>query len=244
MINTILFDLDGTLLPLDMDAFMKIYFDEMAVALSDLIDKETLVHHVWKATSAMVENIEDKTNEEVFMDVFGSLITGDLKVYQNRFDAFYDEGFLKVKESVGQNPWVHKSIQLLKEKGYTLVLATNPLFPLKAIQHRINWAGFQPDDFIYITSYETNHYCKPQIHYYEEILGDIHKRPEECMMVGNDVEEDMIAGKTGMTTFLINDHLLHRGHQPIEADYQGDYEAFYNFVKELPSLKEIPSLNE
>jgi FMN phosphatase YigB (HAD superfamily) len=122
----------------------------------------------------------------------------------------------------------------LKSKGYKLVIATNPLFPLKAILHRINWAGLDPDDFIYISSYEKNHYCKPQVKFYEEVLNGIGRKPEECMMVGNDVQEDLISGSLGVKTFLIKDYLLHRTNEPIKTDYSGSYEDFYQFVDALP----------
>ena len=236
MMNTILFDLDGTVLPLDINLFMKIYFDEMAIAFDDMIDKEQLINSIWTATSEMVKNIENKTNEEVFMNKFSDLVSGDIEAYKQRFDEFYDFGFMKARESVKENLWIEKSIKLLKEKGYQLVLATNPLFPMKAIHHRIKWAGFEPSDFSYIASYENNHFCKPQIKFYEEVLSDIGKQPSECIMVGNDVQEDLVAGKLGIKTYLIKDHILNRNDENIECTYEGNYEDFYRFAVSLPEL--------
>lgn len=236
MINTILLDLDGTVLPLDMDLFMTIYFNEMAKVFNDLPDHEMLVKNVWAATAAAVKNTEKITNEEVFMKAYDELIVGDLEEHKKRFEQFYDEGFLMTKNSVIENELIQKSIKILKEKGYQLVLATNPIFPMKAIHHRIRWAGFEPSDFSYISSFEKNHYCKPQIKFYEEVLSAIGKNPDECMMVGNDVQEDMIVSKIGIKTFLINEHLLHRTDEPIRVDYEGNYKAFYKFVETLPSI--------
>jgi FMN phosphatase YigB (HAD superfamily) len=236
MLNTILFDLDGTLLPMDLKAFEKLYFGAMAGYLSDLIGPQELVKNIWASTNVMIQNIEDKTNEEVFLEDFKTRVNGDLEVYKDRFDKFYDTEFFKAKAAVAESKLMQQSVRFLKEKGYKLVIATNPLFPLKAIHHRIRWAGFEPSEFEYITSYEQNRYCKPQLKFYEEILKDIDKKSEECMMVGNDVQEDIIAGKLGLKTFLIKDCLLHRTEYEIAADYEGDYESFYNFVKELPSI--------
>jgi FMN phosphatase YigB (HAD superfamily) len=238
MLNTILFDLDGTLLPMDMKAFEKLYFGAMSDYLADLIGPKELVKNIWAATTAMVKNTEHRTNEDVFMEDFKTRIDGDIEVYKERFDKFYDAEFIQAKAAVFESKLIQESVKLLKEKGYKLVIATNPLFPLKAIHHRIRWAGFEPSEFEYITSYEQNHYCKPQLKYYEEILKDVGKTPKECMMVGNDVQEDIIAGKLGLKTFLIKDCLLHRTDDKIAADYEGDYESFYKFVKELPSLNE------
>lgn len=235
--NTILFDLDGTLLPMDVNAFTESYFIELSYTFKDLIKGEELGKNIWASTKAMVENVEDRVNEEVFMEDFSKRINGDIEEYQKRFDEFYDTRFLNVKSSVYENEYIKKSVALLKEKGYNLVIATNPLFPRKAILHRIHWAGLKPEDFSYISSYEKNHYCKPQIKFYEEILKDIGKTAEECMMVGNDVQEDLIAGKLGVKTYLIKDHMLHRTEEDVKTDYEGSYEEFYQYVYNLPEIK-------
>lgn len=238
MINTFLFDLDGTLLPLDIDAFMTIYFDEMHAVLKDIIEKDKLIEYIWNATGAMIKSTENKTNEDVFMETFTKMIPQkQIRQFIDAFDTFYDDGFLKTKGSTSQSTYMIQSIQILKEKGYQLVVATNPLFPKKAILHRIQWAGLTPEDFSYITHYEKNHFCKPQIQYYEEVLLNIHKTPEECLMVGNDVQEDLIASQLGIKTFLIVDYLIHRKDTEIRSDFQGDYEAFFQFVKDLPEIK-------
>lgn len=236
MINTIFFDLDGTLLPMDLKLFEKLYFEAMSGYLGDLISPKELIRNIWCSTTAMVENTDYKTNEEVFMEDFKRRINGDLDIYKKRFDEFYNEEFVKSKAAVAENAYIQKAVALLKAKGYKIVIATNPLFPLKAIEHRIRWAGFEPSDFDYITHYEKSHYCKPQLQYYEEILQDVSKKPEECLMVGNDVQEDLIAGKLGLKTFLIKDHLMHRTDEEIITDYEGSYEDFYSFAMELPNI--------
>ena len=236
MLNTFLFDLDGTLLCMDNKLFEKLYFSTMSEALSDLIEPKKLINNVWSSTEVMVKNLEYKTNEEVFMEDFQRRIDGNLEIYKERFNKYYDEDFLKTKAAVLENKLIQEGIKILKEKGYKVVIATNPLFPLKAIEHRIRWAGFEPYEFEYISHYENNHYCKPQIQYYEEVLKDINKDATECMMVGNDVQEDLIAGEIGIKTFLIKDYMIHRTEEKIVSDYIGSYENFYKFVKELPSL--------
>lgn len=236
MINTILFDLDGTMLPLNLDHFLEIYFTAMGKKFQDLIDSKTLTRYIMTATESMVKDTDYRTNETVFMENFGKLIRSDLDEYRKRFDEFYDQDFIQAKASVADSPLMRDSVKLLKEKGYDLIIATNPLFPEKAIYHRIRWAGFEPDDFIYITSYEKNHYCKPQLHFYQEVLQETGKKPHECLMVGNDVQEDLIAAKLGIQTYLITDFLIHRTQEPITATYQGSYADFYRFVQGLPKL--------
>jgi FMN phosphatase YigB (HAD superfamily) len=237
MLNTILFDLDGTLLPMDLKHFEKLYFGAMAEAFSDLTGPKELAENIWASTLAMVKNLEHRTNEEVFMEDFRKRIDVDLELYKERFDRFYDEGFFKTREAVAENELIQRSVSILKEKGYRVVIATNPLFPAKAVYHRVRWAGFEPSDFEYITHYENSSYCKPQVQYYKEILDKINKTAAECMMVGNDVQEDLVASEIGMKTFLIKDHIIHRTGDQIIADHIGEYGDFLKFVEGLPSIK-------
>lgn len=236
MIDTILFDLDGTLLPLDMEKFTEIYFNEMGYMFKDIIEPGLLVKYVWDATRAMVSNTEYRTNEEVFMDRFSELIEGDITEYQQQFDDFYDTHFHKTREAVRSHELIKEIVATLKVKNYKLVIATNPLFPRKAILHRIEWAGLDMKDFSYITSYENNHYCKPQLHFYSEVLDIVGKKPEQCMMVGNDVQEDLIAQKLGIKTFLVKNHMIHRTRETVESTYEGNYEDLYSFVMDLPAV--------
>jgi len=234
--DTVLFDLDGTLLPLDADEFIKIYFGEMGPYFADLIEPEKLVKYVWAGTKAMVENLEEhKTNEAVFMECFGRLVDKDLELYKERFNTFYDTGFLKVRKSVRSEPAIREAVSILKMKGYSLCIATNPLFPKKAILHRIAWAGLDAADFDYISHYEQNCYCKPNIEFYREVLAAIGKKPEQCFMVGNDVQEDMIASSLGIETFLVTNYLINRSDE-IVCDHQGDYKDFLNFCSSLPKV--------
>ncbi len=236
MRDTILFDLDGTLLPLNMDRFIGIYFKEMGIAFSDMIDPKKLVASVWAGTEAMLQNQESKTNEAVFTNAFMQLVPGVWETYRTRFEAFYETGFLKTRASVQAIPIVRECIEILKRKKYTLAIATNPVFPKRAVFHRIHWAGLSPDDFSYISHYEQNCFCKPGTAFYDEVLRALGKQPEQCIMAGNDVQEDLCAGELGIETFLINNHMIHRNNRPFECTYQGSYEDFYQYVEKLKPL--------
>jgi FMN phosphatase YigB (HAD superfamily) len=223
---------------MDMDEFVQKYFHEMGKMFHDLIDGRVLAKHVMECTELMVKNGEDRRNENVFFTRFSELVDGDLAVYQARFDEFYDTRFLNARSATHQSEFMIKAVKLLQDKGYELVLATNPLFPIKANHHRIHWAGLSPDDFSYISSFESNKYCKPNLEYYREVLSGIDRSAEECMMVGNDALEDMVAAKLGIKTYLIEDHLLNKHNVEIKADHRGRYEDFYVFVQALPDLGE------
>lgn len=231
--KAILFDLDGTLLPIDIEQFMNLYFYEMYKNFEDILDRETLVNHVMKATAIMVKDTSLRTNEEVFMDAYEMLIGSDISDHKARWDKFYAGSYKNVQASSKTSAEMIEAVSLLKVKGYQLVLVTNPLFPEYAITQRIGWAGLSVDDFDYVTSFEKNSACKPQLRIYEEVMSHMSLKAEACMMVGNDVQEDMIAGRLGMATYLVTEHILHRTEEPIVADYQGNYSDFLAFVKGL-----------
>ena len=234
MITTILFDLDGTLLPIDTEEFTEKYFMEISVKLKDYFTPEQVVKNIWDSTMYMISNIDpDKTNEEAFFEDFYERINHKAEILNPIFNDFYEKDFNNIREISTKSKYMIDAVALLKQKGYDLVVATNPLFPEKAILHRIEWAGLNKDDFIFISSLEKMHYCKPRLEFYEEVLDIIQKCPQHCMMVGNDIEEDMIAKNLGMKTYLIKDHIIGTITEDLIIDYKGNYEDFYEFVKTL-----------
>jgi FMN phosphatase YigB (HAD superfamily) len=235
MINTILFDLDGTLLPMDIKIFEKVYFGSLAKHFADKHDMQSFINLIWGATKAMVANTEHRTNEEVFMESMKLMVHEQLEEYQARFSHFYQTDFDAVRQSVSKNEDILEAVKVLKEKGYQLVIATNPMFPRLAIQKRIGWAGLDIEDFSYITSFEDNHYCKPQIKFYQEVLSEIGKSAFECLMVGNDTFEDLIASKLNIDTYLIEDYAIIREHALVPT-HRGSYKDFLKFVEALPNV--------
>ncbi len=203
-ITTVLFDLDGTLLPMDQDVFAKAYMQGLALkAAPHGYEPKGLIKTIWAGTAAMVKNDGRQTNETAFWTqftkVYGEAALADISI----FDDFYAHEFQEVQKSCGFQPQAAKAISMLKEKGLRVALATNPIFPGVATMSRIRWAGLQPEDFELITTYENSRYCKPNLDYYRDVLASLGVQPEECLMVGNDVAEDMVAQQLGMQVFLI-----------------------------------------
>ena len=232
--KTILFDLDGTLLPMDQDSFTKAYFDGLSKKLASYgYEPKRLVGGVWQGTKAMVKNDGTQTNEQVFWKEFASLF-GE-KVYGDisKFNEFYETDFDKLKSYCGYNEQANKTIRALKEKGYTLALASNPVFPLTAQKKRMLWAGVNPDDFALITSYENSHYCKPNPLYFKEIADKLGVKPSDCLMVGNDTTEDAAAILMGMDFFLLTDCLLNKESKDISKFRRGSFVQLLNYIENL-----------
>lgn len=232
MIKNILFDLDGTLLPMDQDKFTRSYFKRLAAKVAPLgYDPQNLIDGIWQATYAVIKNDGSNTNEEMFWQQF-AVIFGD-RVFADKpvFDEYYRVEFQQVKDDCGFNPAAAETVKSLKGAGYRLVLATNPIFPAVATESRIRWAGLDPADFELYTTYENSSYCKPNPLYYREILDKLSLKAEECLMVGNDVEEDMVAGELGMSVFLLTDCLLNKHNKDISVFPQGSFAELSEYIK-------------
>ena len=233
-LTTILFDLDGTLLPMDQDAFTHDYFKRLAMKLTPLgYDPKLLIDGIWAGVAAMVKNDGSCTNEEAFWNRFAGIFGEQCRKDEPVFAEFYRTDFQNVQAVCGFNPAAGETIQKLKSMGYHLALATNPLFPATATESRIRWAGLNKDDFKIYTTYENSCYCKPNPDYYREVLAKIGCDPAECLMVGNDAQEDMIAEALGMKVFLLTDCLLNRKGADITRYPQGSFDDLIRYIETL-----------
>lgn len=232
MIKVILFDLDGTLLPMDQDVFVKAYFSGLAKKAAPYgYDAGELVKSVWAGTAAMVKNDGSVTNEQVFWNTFAKIYGEKALKDKWVFDEFYENEFDKVKEVCGFNPLAKTCVEELKKMGYRVSLATNPIFPEVATKARIRWAGLDYKDFESFTTYENSRHCKPNPEYYKDILKALNVTPEECMMVGNDVEEDMIARTLGIKVFLLTDCIINKNNKDISVYPSGSFEDLIKLLK-------------
>lgn len=234
MIKAVLFDLDGTLLPMDQDQFVKAYISTMAAYLLPYgYDAKALIQALSLGTEAMYKNDGTKSNEACFWDSFNLVFHRDCRRDMPVFEDYYRTGFQTVKEKCGFAPEAADVIQAVKAKGLVPVLATNPLFPAIATHSRVRWAGLQPEDFSRITTYENSHFCKPTAAYYQEILDFLGLAPEECLMVGNDAAEDLAAMETGISCFLLTDCLINRSGRDISGIPQGSFPQLIDFIEKL-----------
>jgi len=233
-ITTILFDLDGTLVPMDQDLFIKDYFSRLAAKIAPCgYEPEAFLSAMWKGIKAMIKNDGAKTNEEMFWQAFASVLGEGVLSHMSKFEEFYEQEFDKVKSVCGYNPAAAEAVHKIKDMGFRVALATNPLFPKRATELRISWAGLKPEDFELFTTYENIGYCKPNLDYYRDVTERLCVKPEECLMVGNDVGEDMIAEKLGMKVFLITDCLINKNGIDIAKYPNGSFAELLQYIKAL-----------
>jgi len=231
--KAVLFDLDGTLLPMNMESFMKAYFAELCISLAKYgVPADKIVKCVWAGTKSMVRNDGSVANDKCFWDTFLRLtgITSDT-IYDET-EYFYSHEFNRAKAAVGSNPFARETVCIARGKDRKVVLATNPLFPMTAQNTRLSWIGLSVADFDLVTAYETDRYCKPNPAYYHDICARIGVLPDQCLMIGNDVCEDMHAAKSaGMDCYLITDCMI-QGEEPWIGP-QGTYAEMLEMLKNL-----------
>lgn len=231
MLKLVFFDLDGTLLPMKQERFVHTYFGMLAKKCEPHgYPQKELVDAIWRGTAAMVANDGSRTNEDVFwesfVDTFGERVLADKVI----FDDFYQHEFGKARISVGFDPKAAEAVRFVKERGLRVALATNPIFPAVATKMRLGWAGLDAADFEYCTTYENTGFCKPNPAYYAEICRKLDVPAKECLMVGNDVEEDMVAAEIGMDVFLLTNCVINRTGRPLSDFPNGGFDELMSFI--------------
>lgn len=237
MIRVVLFDLDGTLLGMDEKRFSACYFSTLYRQCFDpeRFSFDEAVDAVMDSVKSAASNdASERTAHEKFYGAFEKKVPGEIEIYRRKFDRYYESSaYDECRKTVSVRPEMLKAVRELKKKGYILVVATNPLFPRLAIEKRFEWAGLNVEDFEFITFSEEFHYMKPNLGYYKEILSRFPEcPPSEVLMVGNDVEEDMVASRLGCAVYLVKDHLISRSGKENEIERQGSGEEFLRYIKE------------
>lgn len=239
--RAVCFDLDGTLLPMDIDEFMKAYFERIArYAASCGLDPGLFMKALKGGTQAMALSNDDRVNKDVFWEAFDDIYGRDnLAGFDANAmaDRFYEEDFAHIGDGFVGNANVPRVLQTLVEKGYSLVLTTMPMFPLRAVQHRLGWAGADPGLFQRITTYENSKTTKPRQTYFAENLAAMGLRGEDVLVVGNNTMEDLSFLDLGADAYLVTDWLL----DPVGFDLgtvrHGSFAEFADWACGLPSCK-------
>lgn len=238
MRKAVFFDLDGTLLPLDMDVFIRAYYVEIQKSgVLDILQNEKGLDMFNAAIGFMMGEHGMHTNEDAFCRKLEELSGVKRDVFMPEFIRFYKHNFRNIKGCTRCEPLSRKVVDELKRKNYRLVLATNPFFPRIATDMRIGWAGLKKEDFEHVTYYENSRYCKPDFRYFEALLNETGLAAGECYMVGNSVEEDLCAAKIGFEVFFLKDYCIGDVEKAPECA-SGSYSDLLGWAKSLPAVEE------
>ena len=207
MIQTILFDLDDTLLHNEAGEFFRTYVALLAPHLEPWMKAQDVSVLMWESSEAMMANRDpSKTLIQVFWQAVEQA-GYPAQEMAAAFDRFYETDYLQLGEQMKPMPGARPLLQWAQAQGYQAAIATTPIFPDIAIRRRLEWAGVADFSYVLVTTCENMHFSKPNPLYYQEILQKIAQPPQACVMVGNDPQLDMVAGQVGIRTYLVSqDH--------------------------------------
>lgn len=234
--QAILFDLDGTLLPMHEPTFVKYFYGALVDYLtpSGNYSPKEVGEILQGSLKYVIGNDGHCTNRQAFIDFYAQYEQRTkVRVNIEDIEAFYASVFDKqVRPSCGYDPWAATVVDHIKQENVPVVVATNPFFPRVATEVRLGWAGLDCTDFAEITTYENYHFCKPNLNYYKEVFARTGFDPNQCLMVGNNVAEDMIASELGCDVFLITRDLINPKNRDISAYPAGTFCDLLAFLKD------------
>ncbi|MBQ6387148.1 MAG: HAD family hydrolase [Ruminococcus sp.] len=233
MYKNYLFDLDGTLLPMDMKHFIELFSAAFSHYMAPItkMDAKLLMNAVWASVSEMSRNDGLCPNIHIFWRTMNLICKRDMRVYSDQIDAFYRTDFSVCRTATKVQPLANTLVRLIKQNGGNLIVATNPIFPKSATYSRLEWAGLNVHDFSYITTYDNSSACKPNLNYFEEICSVCDILPEESLMIGNDTAEDMVSSRLGFDTFLVTDCLINRCNKNLRLFHHGSFEELFHYFQ-------------
>ncbi len=236
MAKAALIDLDGTLLPMDTPAFMCAFVTHIGeYCAAELgMDATALSELIWHATAGILaEKNPHASNADVFWARFEAHCRLPRGAAETIFARYYQGHFSVLAEKCSLQPLAQDLLRMLKERGYVLAVATNPIFPRVALEERLRWAGLSPGDFSYISDYHNSHSAKPNESYYEEILHALRADARQSVMIGNDATDDIIpARRLGMRCYFVTDYGMKARKCPKHVA-RGDFAMLLNWVRSL-----------
>ena len=207
MTLTLLLDLDDTLLETNMGAFIPAYFQALSKHIAEYVQPDKMLPALMKGTELMLAS-EDPTHtlQEVFEAYFYPKLGVPKEQVNHVIEQFYDEVFPSIGSVTRKREGAIELVDWAFSKGYRIAIATDPIFPRKAVFHRIRWAGLDPERFELVSSFETFHFTKSHSAYFAEVLGRLGWPNDPVLMVGNDVDRDLKPAQSlGLKTYHVDE---------------------------------------
>jgi len=210
MIDTVLFDLDQTLLPYaDFERFGECLFASFVECFADRMRPDLFMPAFMKGVEAMDANRRSgPTNTEAFGGAFCPMAGLSPEVAKEAFAEFYATWFPGLREHTRPSPEARPLLTWLLAHGYRIAIATGFQTSLAGLEERLRWADVPISDFPYsfLPTADNMHASKPHPEYYEEILEHLGRRPHQCLMVGDGWGEDIVSpASIGIFAYWVND---------------------------------------
>jgi FMN phosphatase YigB (HAD superfamily) len=242
MTLTLLLDLDDTLLNTNLEAFIPAYFQALARELAPHISPDLMIHALMNGTRLMNDSEDfSRTLEEVFASAFYPQLNVSRGELDPAIENFYDNVFPTLARFTSRKNSAKRFVDWAFSQGYRIAVATDPLLPRKATYHRLRWAGFEPEQFELVSTFDHFHFSKSHPAYYAEVLGRMGWPEGPVLMVGNDLERDILpAQKLGLVTYQIDEGSASGSEH--EAGAHGDIPGLQKWLESIDPTTLIPSL--
>lgn len=229
--RAILFDLDGTLLDIELRAFLDRYFEALEAVTIPLLGNgfrpADVMPAIAQATRAVMRPHPGQANKDVFAREFAIHTGVDIDGHWPVFERFYAETFPGLRGTARPVPGANEALAAARHAGLRMAIATNPIFPRAAVEHRVRWAGIDPTIADLITTYEIMHSTKPHHAYFLQTAAMLGVEARECMMVGDDASLDLPAADVGMRTYYVGDD------SAASTDYRGNLHELATLIDRL-----------
>ncbi len=248
MNKTLLIDLDDTLIGNNMDRFIPAYLGKLGEHLAAYTPPTKMAQVMLAATQKMFENKQpNRTLKEAFDPHFYPVLGLVESEMRGVLTAFYRDIFPELKASTQPFPQTPGFIKDAIRQGYSVGIATNPLFPRTAITQRMDWAGIAEADFDFclIPSYETFHFAKPNPAYYAEFLTRIGWPEGPVVMVGNDLDHDIRgAQQLGIPAYWVENTDQPNLSEVVRPEGRGQLTDFFAWMAAQPEERLKPNFSD
>jgi len=236
-VKGVLFDLDGTLLQVEMGDFIPAYIDGLAGHFADVARRGVFDRLVRGAIHGLLTRGDGaRSNEAMFLATLGRHLGLEAGECGERLRRYCLDGLDELEPLVRPLPLARSILERCFERGVKVAVATNPVFPRAMIEARLRWGGIADFPFDRVTTFENCRFCKPHPGYFRDLLAELGLAPQECLMVGNDTGHDLAAGAAGISTYLVDTWLVDRTEGDFAADFRGGHADLLHFLDRLAAV--------
>lgn len=210
MIKSVFLDLDNTLLHNPDRAFTIEYLRRIDYYFQEKLD----AFQISKSVRASIPQIQTsldfhKSNHSILLDICTEQLNIAPDKINNTLNDFYLTDYTQLKPCTQAVSGAMDLIQDLLARDYSIIIATNPIYPKIAVETRLKWAGLADilDVCEFITHSENMHFAKPNTAYYGELLARVGVEPDEVLMVGDSLKNDILPAQTlGIHTYHVTEN--------------------------------------
>jgi FMN phosphatase YigB (HAD superfamily) len=201
-LEAVLFDLDGTLLDLDGEAFLDAYVDHLAAVWGE-DDPATFRQVLMASALAIFRPHPGATNGEVLRAQLAAHLRLPRSEVERRLELADRLAPARLRLSYRPRREAARSVRFCLRLGLRVVVATTPIYSPEVVSLRLRWARLERVPWALVTHADNMHTCKPQPEYFTEIAERLGLPPAACLVVGDDPLQDGPAAQAGMQTFIL-----------------------------------------